>query len=112
MLREADKIGCREFVTADDVAKGNYKLNLAFVANLFNKFPALPEPGADEIRNIIIIQQKIKFNILKILAEITDVVEETREEKTYKNWMNSLGVDPYVNYLYSDLQNGLVIFQV
>uniref|UniRef100_A0A183BXU1 Calponin-homology (CH) domain-containing protein n=1 Tax=Globodera pallida TaxID=36090 RepID=A0A183BXU1_GLOPA len=29
MLREADKIGCREFVTADDVARGHYKLNLA-----------------------------------------------------------------------------------
>lgn len=50
MLREADKIGCREFVSAEDVTKGNYKLNLAFVANLFNKFPGLPEPGADEIR--------------------------------------------------------------
>lgn len=94
MLREADKIACREFVTAEDVAKGNYKLNLAFVANLFNKYPALPEPGADEI------------------PKITEVVEETREEKTYRNWMNSLGVDPYVNYLYSDLQNGVVIFQL
>lgn len=52
MLKEADKIDCREFVTSEDVAKGNYKLNLAFVANLFNKYPALPEPGADEIRKI------------------------------------------------------------
>lgn len=51
MLKEADKIECREFVAPEDVAKGNYKLNLAFVANLFNKYPALPEPGADEIRN-------------------------------------------------------------
>ena len=94
MLREAEKIQCREFVTADDVAKGIYKLNLAYVANLFNKYPALPEPGVDEI------------------PEITDVQEETREEKTYRNWMNSLGVDPYVNYLYADLQNGIIIFQV
>jgi hypothetical protein len=76
------------------VVKGNYKLNLAFVANLFNKFPALPEPEADQI------------------PEIEAVMEETREEKTYRNWMNSLGVDPYVNYLYSDLQNGIVIFKV
>lgn len=45
------------------------------------------------------------------LVEI-EGIEETREEKTYRNWMNSLGVDPYVNYLYSDLQNGLVIFQL
>ncbi len=30
----------------------------------------------------------------------------------YRNWMNSLGVSPYVNWLYSDLADGLIIFQV
>jgi plastin-3 len=39
-------------------------------------------------------------------------LEESREEKTYRNWMNSLGVAPYVNWLYSDLADGLVIFQL
>ena len=39
-------------------------------------------------------------------------MEETREEKTYRNWMNSLGLTPYVNWLYSDLADGLVIFQL
>ncbi|VDN20723.1 unnamed protein product, partial [Gongylonema pulchrum] len=92
MLDEADKLDCREFVAPNDVAQGNYKLNLAFVANLFNKYPGLPEPGADEIENI-------------------EVVEETREEKTYRNWMNSMGVNPYVNWLYSDLSNGIIILQ-
>lgn len=58
MLDEADKLDCREFVTANDVASGNYKLNLAFVANLFNKFPALPEPEADEIRTFTLDQLK------------------------------------------------------
>lgn len=111
MLDEADKISCREFVRPEDVASGNYKLNLAFVANLFNKYPSLPEPDAEELRKCL--QFKVYLtNLFIILAELEDVVEETREEKTYRNWMNSLGVDPYVNYLYSDLQNGLVIFQV
>ena len=32
--------------------------------------------------------------------------------KVFRNWMNSLGVKPYVNYLYGDLYNGLVIFQL
>ncbi|ULT97762.1 hypothetical protein L3Y34_005533 [Caenorhabditis briggsae] len=95
MLDEAEKLECREFVTANDVAAGNYKLNLAFVANLFNKHPMLPDPGADEVG-----------------FSVEDVVEETREEKTYRNWMNSMGVDPYVNWLYGDLQNGVVIFQL
>ncbi len=46
------RIDCRAFVTASDVVAGVEKLNLAFVANLFNNYPALddPEPGAaDEI---------------------------------------------------------------
>ena len=30
----------------------------------------------------------------------------------YRNWMNSMGVSPYVNYLYSDLCDGLIIFQL
>ncbi len=30
----------------------------------------------------------------------------------YRNWMNSLGVNPHVNYLYSDLYDGLIMFQV
>ncbi|VIO86952.1 Uncharacterized protein BM_BM7222 [Brugia malayi] len=92
MLNEAEKIDCREFVAPNDVAQGNYKLNLAFVANLFNKYPNLPEPGTDE------------FEI--------DAVDETREEKTYRNWMNSMGVDPHVNWLYSDLCSGVIIFQL
>uniref|UniRef100_A0A9J2PRF8 Calponin-homology (CH) domain-containing protein n=1 Tax=Ascaris lumbricoides TaxID=6252 RepID=A0A9J2PRF8_ASCLU len=92
MLNEAEKLDCREFVTANDVAQGNYKLNLAFVANLFNKHPGLPEPGVDEI--------------------VEEVIEETREEKTYRNWMNSMGVNPYVYWLYSDLANGVIIFQL
>ncbi|PAV65658.1 hypothetical protein WR25_12749 [Diploscapter pachys] len=92
MLDEAEKLDCREFVTPNDVATGNYKLNLAFVANLFNKHPNLPGPGADEI--------------------VEEVIQETREEKTYRNWMNSMGVDPYVNWLYNDLQSGVVIFQL
>ena len=64
MLQEADKIGCRSFVSPKDVTSGNYKLNMAFVANLFNQYPALEPPEDMEM----------------------EVVEETREEKS-KNIM-------------------------
>jgi len=92
MLDQADKLGCRAFIHPQDVVEGVYKLNLAFVANLFNNCPSLDKPDIDwnDIENI----------------------EETREEKTYRNWMNSLGVSPYVNWLYSDLADGLIIFQL
>ena len=92
MLGEAAKIGCRAFVTAGDVVNGVEKLNLAFVANLFNNHPALENP---ENAN-----------------EDLDQYQETREERMYRNWMNSLGVDPYVNYLYTDLCDGLIMFQI
>ena len=44
MLGQAHKIGCRKFVRPKDVVKGNARLNLAFVANLFNTHPALKAP--------------------------------------------------------------------
>ena len=44
----------REFVTPNEIVKGVEKLNLAFVANMFNKHPALEdvtEPlGIEETR--------------------------------------------------------------
>lgn len=91
MLQQAAKMNCRSFVTPQDVVNGVYKLNLAFVANLFNNHPGLDQP--EQIEGL-------------------ESIEETREEKTYRNWMNSMGVKPYVNWLYSDLADGLVIFQL
>ena len=61
MLQESDKIGCRQFLTPKEVVTGNYKLNLAFVANLFNNYPALEatEP-----------------------IDLSEIHDETREEKS------------------------------
>ena len=49
MLVQAERLGARQFVTATDVVRGNPKLNLAFVANLFNKYPALKKPENQDI---------------------------------------------------------------
>ena len=62
MLQEAEKIDCRSFVTPKDVVNGVNKLNLAFVANLFNMYPALGEPEGD--------------------YDMEQFQEETREEKS------------------------------
>ena len=62
MLEQADKLGCRSFITAQDVTEGVYKLNLAFVANLFNNHPSLDKPDID--------------------WEGLENLEETREEKS------------------------------
>eukprot|EP01105_Mastigella_eilhardi_P005814 TRINITY_DN17520_c0_g1_i1.p1 TRINITY_DN17520_c0_g1~~TRINITY_DN17520_c0_g1_i1.p1 ORF type:complete len:559 (+),score=206.35 TRINITY_DN17520_c0_g1_i1:230-1678(+) len=90
VLENADKIHCKKFLRPVNIVNGHPKLNLAFVANLFNMYPAL-EP----------------------VEEVIEVVpEETREEKTFRNWMNSLGVEPFVGNLYEDLKDGLVLLQL
>jgi len=90
VLANAEKIGCKKFLKPRDIVTGNSKLNMAFVANLFNTHPSLEpvEPGDFE------------------------VIEETREEKSFRNWMNSLGVDPFVKYLFEDLRDGLILIQL
>jgi len=87
-LKMADVLNSRQFVGPKEICKGHPKLNLAFVANLFNMYPNL-EPMED-------VEQII----------------ETREEKTYRNWINSLGIKPQVNYLYTDLQNGVPLLKL
>ncbi|XP_008326015.1 plastin-2 [Cynoglossus semilaevis] len=93
MLDQAERLGCRQFVMPPDVVRGNPKLNLAFVANLFNKYPALKKPENQDI-------------------DWSTIEGETREERTFRNWMNSLGVNPRVNHLYTDIDDAIVIFQL
>jgi len=91
VLENAEKLDCRKFLRAPDIVTGHPRLNLAFVANLFNTWPGL-EPVEEQVEIV--------------------VIEETREEKTFRNWMNSLGVDPFVNNLYDDLKDGVVLLQL
>lgn len=93
MLQQADKIDCRKFVTPDQVVKGNPKLNLAFVANLFNKYPNLEEIDKNDY------------------AELLDFdAEGTREERAFRFWIQSLGID--CNNLYADLRDGVILLKV
>lgn len=49
MLRQAERLDARQFVTPQDVVSGNHKLNLAFVANLYNLYPNLNKPTSNGI---------------------------------------------------------------
>jgi len=74
VVNNVDKIGYK-FLKLKNIVNGNLKLNLAFVANSFNSYPAL---------------DPMKFE---------EVVEKMHEEKSFHNWMNSLGAKPYLNHL-------------
>lgn len=94
ILTNAEKIGCRKYLTPKSLVSGNPKLNLAFVANLFNTHPGL-QP-IEEHENIEIEE----FD-----------AEGEREARVFTLWLNSLDVDPPVVSLFEDLKDGLVLLQ-
>lgn len=97
VLQNADKLGCRKYVTPKTIVNGNSKLNFAFVANLFNTHPGLEALTAQE---------------MAALDEALFAGEGDREARAFALWMNSLGVDPFVYSIFEDLRDGLVLLQV
>jgi hypothetical protein len=92
VLAGADRIGCRRFLSPNSLVAGNPKLNLAFVANLFNTWPGL-EP----------LQET------EAPPEIEDFdAEGEREARVFTLWLNSLDVEPGVYNLFEDLKVGLL----
>ena len=49
VLQNADRIGCRKYLTPASMVSGNPRLNLAFVANLFNNYPGLDPLDEQEL---------------------------------------------------------------
>lgn len=94
VLDNADKLQCRKFLTPTSLVAGNPKLNLAFVANLFNTHPGL-DPITEEEK-----------------ADIEDFdAEGEREARVFTLWLNSLDVQPTVVSFFEDLRNGTVLLQ-
>ncbi|KAI8912019.1 calponin homology domain-containing protein [Powellomyces hirtus] len=94
VLQNADKIGCRKYLTPKTLVGGNSKLNFAFVAHLFNTHPGLEKLSEAEMAQ---------------LDEWLFSSEGDREARAFALWLNSLGVEPFVNNLFDDLRDGLVL---
>lgn len=94
VLQNADRLDCRKFLTPTSLVAGNPKLNLAFVANLFNTHPGL-DPITEEEK-----------------AEIEDFdAEGEREARVFTLWLNSLDVKPTVVSFFEDLRDGNILLQ-
>lgn len=94
ILVNAEKLECRKYLTPSSLVAGNPKLNLAFVAHLFNTHPGLAPIEEAEV------------------PEIEDFdAEGEREARVFTLWLNSLDVDPPVISLFEDVKDGLVLLQ-
>ncbi|KAH8083317.1 fimbrin [Cristinia sonorae] len=97
VLQNAAAIGCRKYLTPASLVSGNPRLNLAFVANLFNNYPGLEPLDEQEAKDYGVVED---FD-----------AEGEREARVFTLWLNSLGVDPAVFNLFQNLKDGLVILQ-
>lgn len=94
VLDFAEKINARKYLTPTALVAGNPKLNLAFVAHLFNTYPGLDPITEDE----------------KVEIEDFDA-EGEREARVFTLWLNSLDVEPPVISLFEDLKDGTILLQ-
>ncbi|KAG6907972.1 hypothetical protein DXG01_006697 [Tephrocybe rancida] len=97
VLQNADKIKCRKFLTPSSLVSGNPRLNLAFVANLFNTHPGLEPLDEQEAKDYGAVED---FD-----------AEGEREARVFTLWLNSLNVDPGVFNFFENLKDGLIILQ-
>jgi hypothetical protein len=102
VIQNAEAMGCAKFVRPRDIVSGNKDLNLAFVALLFNEFPALSFD--DEPRAPVMDAAK--------LEEFLAAEAVPREHRVFCNWINSLGPEHEMTDLLEDSKTGLRLLEV
>jgi len=94
-----NKLEVPAFILPQQIATGDKRMNLAFCAQIFNVCPGL----------------SITEDELNQFAEMLDDenAEDSREERVFRMWINSLGIeDLYINNLYEDLRDGVVLLKL
>ncbi len=100
-IKNAESIGVPALVRAADITSGNVKLLTVFVAEIFNTRHGLEELNEEE---------KEAYEKAGI---IDDDVEGSRDERAFRFWINSLGIeDLYIDDLIEDLKTGIVVLKV
>eukprot|EP00965_Chrysotila_dentata_P236678 6201459-Pleurochrysis_carterae.AAC.1 len=96
VVEHARRLGSEFQIAPAHIVGGNEKLNMAFLASLFNASPGVElvaEEGVD------------------VVEEVVEEGAELREERALRMWLNSLGFGEncYVRNLFDDVADGLAI---
>jgi len=98
VIENSKNLGVESFIRSENIVTGNARLNLAFCAQIFNTNPGL---------------HITEEELVDMAGLLDDDVGDTREERVFRMWINSLGVeDLYVNNLFEDLRDGVVLLQL
>ena len=96
--------GVPPVISASDILKGNNKINLIFVAFLFNAKHGLEDIKEDEADLI---------ELVDAAKMIDDDIESSKEERAFRMWINSLEIeDVYVQNLYEEARDGMLLLKV
>ncbi|KAK4747166.1 hypothetical protein SAY87_026203 [Trapa incisa] len=95
VLQHADKMGCKRYLTAEDIVEGSLNLNLAFVAHIFQHRNGLST-------------QTTQISFVDASPEDSQV---SREESAFRFWINSFGYSTYINNVFEDVRNGWILLQ-
>ncbi|KAE8734932.1 Fimbrin-3 [Hibiscus syriacus] len=96
VLDHAERMGCKRYLSPKDIVEGSPNLNLAFVAQIFHERNGLSTDS-----------KKISF-----AERETDDVQISREERCFRLWINSLGIESYVNNVFEDVRTGWILLEV
>ncbi|XP_037467890.1 fimbrin-4-like [Triticum dicoccoides] len=97
VLDQAEKLGCKRYLSPKDITEGSPNLNLAFVAQIFQHRNGL----STDTRQVTLTQTSSR-----------DEVILCREERAFRMWINSLGIATYVNNVFEDVRTGWVLLEV
>jgi hypothetical protein len=100
VIRNSRNIGVDPFIQPTDIVKANKKLNLGFVAQLFNTMPGLHMTQ----------EQLAEYDFATLDL---DDAGDSREERVFRMWINSLNIDGlYINDLFADLTDGVALLKI
>ena len=103
VIENSKKLGAESYITPEDIVAGNSKLNTLFVASIFNAYPGLDPATEEEM-----------YEAAKLLD---DDVEGAREERAFRMWINSLGLQDdngepiHINNLYEESKDGILLLR-
>jgi plastin-1 len=105
VLKNAKKIGAVPFIRKPKhLTGGNERLNMLFVASLFNA-----KNGLDDL----VLDEEEEEKVAREKAKLDEKDGDPRMERAFKNFINSLGIkDVRINSLFDDLYDGVIFLKV
>lgn len=119
VIEQAEKLDCKSFLNPKDIVEGSPNLNLAFVAQIFQhrldfapafqlNYAAFWDTGRAICKLCILCRNGLSADNenLTLSQMMPDDIQDSREERAFRLWINSLGIVTYVNNLFEDVRNG------